>query len=145
MLRAGCVVVFTDHVDVVEAVQQHLAGPVGRGKIVGNILAVDAPGLVGPLHDVGHCTAGDELDRRVHLAHFPGEQIVLQLELRQRHRTHLIVAQGSLPTPQSLTPYGAGWPFSARHLPIGVVAAPLVYSTSSRADQASPKPALTVM
>ena len=39
---------------------------------------------------------------------------------------------GSLPTPQNFTLYGCGWPLAARHLPIGVVAAPLTYSTSSR-------------
>src|ERR1035438_9442022 len=52
---------------------------------------------------------------------------------------------GSLPTPQSFTSYGCGWPLAARQRPIGVVTAPLTYSTSCAADQASPKPALTVM
>src|ERR1017187_6524944 len=51
---------------------------------------------------------------------------------------------GSLPTPQSFTSYGCGWPLAARCRPIGVVAAPLAYSTYCAADQASPKPAFSV-
>ena len=52
---------------------------------------------------------------------------------------------GSLPMPQYFTRYGSGWPFLARSAPIRVVAAPFMYSTYSAADQASPKPAFTVM
>ena len=38
-----------------------------------------------------------------------------------------------------------GGPFRARIAPIGVLVAPLMYSTSSAAECASPKPAFTVM
>ena len=49
----------------------------------------------------------------------------------------------SLPIPQILTPYGAGWPFAARSRPSRVVAAPFTYSTSSAAEWASPRPEFT--
>ena len=108
-----------DHVDVVEAVEQHLAGPVGRRKIVGNILAVDAPGLVGSLHHVGHGAAGNELDGRIDLAHLLGEEVVLQFELRQRHGAHLVVAPGLVADAPELDVVGlrmtvCGAPFAHR-------------------------------
>ena len=49
----------------------------------------------------------------------------------------------SLPTAHSFTPKGRELPFSARLRPNGVVAAPLAYSTSSRADSGPPLPVLT--
>ena len=94
MLRAGCVIVLADHVDVVEAIEEHLAGPICWGKIIRNILTVDAPGLVCPFHHVGHGAASDELDGWIDLAHLLGEEVVLQLELRKRHGSHLVVAPG---------------------------------------------------
>ena len=80
------------HIDVVETIQQHLPSPVSRRKIVGNILAVNAPGLVRTFHHIGHGAPCNQFDRRIDLAHFFGEEIVLQLELRKRNGAHLVVA-----------------------------------------------------
>ena len=80
------------HIDVVETVEEQLTGPVGRGKIVGNILAVDASGLVRPFHHVRHGAARDELDGRIYLLHLLGEEVVLQFELGKRYGAHLVVA-----------------------------------------------------
>ncbi len=52
---------------------------------------------------------------------------------------------GSFPMSQNFTWYGPGWPFVARWAPIGVEIGPFIYSTSSAAECASPKPAFTVM
>ncbi len=49
----------------------------------------------------------------------------------------------SLPTAHSFTPNGRALPFSARRRPIGVVAAPFAYSTSSAAAAGPPLPVLT--
>ncbi len=51
----------------------------------------------------------------------------------------------SFPMAQNLTPQGSGWPLAVRSLPILVSAAPLTYSSSSRAMTTSPWPLLTAM
>ncbi len=81
-------------VDVPQAVRQQAAAPVGGRQIVRHDLAVQAPGLLGAGHRVGHRAGSDQPDRGIDAPHRLGEQVVLQLELRERHEAELPFTPG---------------------------------------------------
>jgi hypothetical protein len=68
-----------------------------------------------------------------------------QTHIQRGDSAHLVVAPGLVADTPELDGIRRRMAFAARHFLVEVVAAPLVYSTNSRADHASPKPALTVI
>jgi hypothetical protein len=74
-----------DHIEVLQAVRQQAAAPIRIREVIGNNLAADAFGLLRTGHGVGRGPAGDQLDGGIHPPHRGSEEIVFELELRQRH------------------------------------------------------------
>src|ERR1039458_8752029 len=89
---AVVVKVLADEVNVVEAVLEHVAGPVAGGHDLGNQVGAKLKRLLGTGHGVRHCAAGDQHDGGVHFLHDLSEQVVLVFELIERHVPILVAA-----------------------------------------------------